>query len=196
MKLVTGLATLAFAALCRAQNATDNSTLFPLYPCNPGSVLSFAIGNVTLPSVTLDVATTYFSNWTGTAPTTDIIRANGTNETGAVRTAAVPAGVNVTGTPYLAEILVISEVNATNGRILQVWNTTTEAIVLANLTIATASSDLSVYTNATTNLTTIEFYSNMCTSRQSLGLPFVREYVAAALAFWSAALTGNATATA
>lgn len=68
-----------------------------------------------------------------------------------------------------------------NGTLIQNWNITMPINVTESLVIANATSDLTLYTNSTSNDTSVQLFVNFCVNDQPAGLDLYAELVTAYL---------------
>merc|ERR1711939_717222 len=70
----------------------------------------------------------------------------------------------------VTETLNNQTMNETTGFLNQNWNLSMPLEVSPSLIISNATSDLTLYSNSTTNDTSVQFYVNFCVSDQQAGL--------------------------
>jgi hypothetical protein len=109
---------------------------------------------------------------------------------GATRTYTL--GGNVT----YDETLQTQETNATTDALHQQWNFTEAGPVelSSNLTVYNAFNDLTVYTNSTTNQTSVQYFILACFSNQAEGLTAIAQTIQSTISFFASEVNGTATA--
>lgn len=146
--------------------------------------LTYGITVTELEGVALERAVAYFQNWTATAPG-PLTNSSGTG-VGATRS------YTLNGTAY-DETLQLVENNATSGSLHQQWNFTeaTPVTIGSNLTLFNEFNDLTVYTNTTTNETSIQYFVLACYSNQAQGLTNIASGISTVIEYFVQQLNGT-----
>lgn len=168
-------------------NGTVNTGTFN-FSC-PQGLLTYGITNTVLPGVSLKQATGYFGNWTGDAPGTPV-KSSGTG-TNAQRSWSF--GGNIT----LSEKLLLNQTNSSTGALHQQWNFTSATPVTlvpgaSGLTVYDAFNDLQIYSNATNNATSLQYFILACFNNQTLGLEALAELIQFSVGSWAGNLSSSA----
>merc|ERR1712225_153923 len=98
----------------------------------------------------------------------------------------------------VTETLNNQTMNETTGFLNKNWNLSMPLEVSPSLIISNATSDLTLYSNSTTNDTSVQFYVNFCVSDQQAGLALYSELATAYLTglnslFMNSTMSGNMT---
>ncbi|KAL7004189.1 hypothetical protein EMMF5_006257 [Cystobasidiomycetes sp. EMM_F5] len=141
----------------------------------PQGLLSYGITTAVLQGVALNRATRYFGNWSSAVVGTPV---NSTG-TGVGARRSYTFNGNVT----FSETLRLNETNATTGTLHQQWNFTNAGpVAITNsLTVFNAFDDLTVYTNTTTNATSVQYFILACFNDQTQGLPVIASFIQGAI---------------
>jgi len=174
-------------------NGTETAGSSYNFTCGPtDGDLTYGITTAVLDNVTLAEAVAYFSNWTAAVPGT-VTASNGTG-VGATREWSFNGNIT------FAETLQTNQTNSTTGSLQQQWNFTTEADAVAlgdGLILNAAFNDLTIYTNETSNATSIQYFILACFNDQAEGLTALAGLIDASINYYAQQISGgnNATAT-
>lgn len=167
--------------------ANDTSSAEFAYGCPDGYSLTYVIGTSTYPEVDLEQASSVLSNWTGAVPPPIMVVESEGDGVGATRTWEV---MNITVSEELT-----NQTETDNGSLIQNWNTTMPINVTESLVIANATSDFTLYTNTTSNETSVQLYVNFCVNDQPAGLELYAELVTAYLTGLNELFSGESNST-
>merc|ERR1712093_744015 len=191
----TGTSSAAAPTMTSEANATSPEAF--AFGCPDGYSLTYVIGLSSYPEVEITTAYDALMDW-GTAIPPPIMPINSTgsgegagSNAGAMRSWSL---MNLTVT----ETLNNQTMNETTGFLNQNWNLSMPLEVSPSLIISNATSDLTLYSNSTTNDTSVQFYVNFCVSDQQAGLALYSELATAYLTglnslFMNSTMSGNMT---
>lgn len=151
--------------------------------CSQG-LLTYGITIADLANVTLREATSYFANWTNTAPGA-LLNATGRG-VGATRAYSLAANITI------EETLRLNTTNRTTGALHQQWNFTSPTPVefTPTLTAYNAFDDLTVYRNDSTGTTQLQYFILACFNDQASGISLIASFVEQAVSSWAAQIAG------
>jgi len=157
------------------------------FTCSQGD-LTYGITTAVLEGIPLALVTGALSNWTAVAPGM-LVNSTGSG-VGAERTYTLAGNPNIT----FSETLQTQDMNMTSGSLQQQWNFTEETPVMLsdNLTLYNAFTDLTAYTNTTTNATNVQYFILACFSDQETGLSAIASLIEGTISYFAGALS-NAT---
>merc|ERR1711939_393527 len=185
----TGTSSAAAPTMTSEANATSPEAF--AFGCPDGYSLTYVIGLSSHPEVEITTAYDALMDW-GVAIPPPIMPINSTGSgEGAMRSWSL---MNLTVT----ETLNNQTMNETTGFLNQNWNLSMPLEVSPSLIISNATSDLTLYSNSTTNDTSVQFYVNFCVSDQQAGLALYSELATAYLTglnslFMNSTMSGNMT---
>lgn len=131
--------------------------------CPDGFSLTYAIGINTYPNIDIDTAYSALEDWgSAVPPPIQAVSAEG-DGVGATRQWTLN-GINA------SEVLVNVTQDEATGSLDQQWNLTQPLNVSESLVVANATSALTLYSNMTTNETTVQLFVNFCVNDQPAGL--------------------------
>merc|ERR1712230_323937 len=185
----TGTSSAAAPTMTSEANATSPEAF--AFGCPDGYSLTYVIGLSSYPEVEITTAYDALMDW-GVAIPPPIMPINSTGSgEGAMRSWSL-MNLTVTGT------LNNQTMNETTGFLNQNWNLSMPLEVSPSLIISNATSDLTLYSNSTTNDTSVQFYVNFCVSDQQAGLALYSELATDYLTglnslFMNSTMSGNMT---
>jgi len=157
--------------------------------CPDNYSLTYAIGINTYPDIEITAAYNALENWgSAVPPPIEAVSAEGEG-VGATREWTLN-GINA------SETLVNVTQDEATGMLDQQWNLTQPLNVSESLVISNATSALTLYSNSTTNETTVQLFVNFCVSDQPAGLELYGQLVSGYLVGLNSVFlnaTGNST---